>query len=198
MTAAGTLARWIGAALGEAEVYAHGLDVAAEVGDVTGAPHVSAWLADLIRLGPGRADAAVMAAVLQGHDPGRMAALLRTMAVPPERWGAEERYGRAFARIVGDETGEAMAVWPLPVAAGIAAWRLGLDPGAAVRVYLDALTEPLLAEAVRLRLLEPGEVADIAEAVAPVIAGAAAEALEAVASMCGNPYLGNGAVRLGA
>lgn len=137
--------------------YSHGLETGIASGEISGADDVAAWLRDILRLGAGRADAMLLAAVLRGEVAETVAAEARALAASRERWDETMKQGAAFAAAVEAATGQASDTHPLPVSVGVAARRLDLPAEQVIGIYLHAFASNLVNAAVRFVPLGQGE-----------------------------------------
>ena len=147
-----------------AYAYSHGLEWAAESGDVRDETSLEAWLTDLLHEGLGRNDAILIAAAhraCRSGDAGALSeanALALALAASTEFRLETSQQGRSFLDAV-------RAAWPcpgiedtvfgldevaLPVALAIAAAHHDIDLSSTVRAYLAALTQNLVSAAIRL------------------------------------------------
>ena len=143
------LTQWLSPAfpLG-AFAYSHGLEQAIATGEAADGDAVAQWLGDILELGAGRMDAALLALTHRGEDAAQMAALARALAPTRERWEETCAQGAAFARTVRalDIACEDAA---LPVAVGQAARALTLDTRVIAELYLHSFLSNLVSAAVR-------------------------------------------------
>ncbi len=129
--------------------YSHGLEVAISTGDVTDAVLLESWLADVLRLGTGRSDAILLAQTLRGADADEIGALAEALATSRERHLETTAQGRAFAEITSSVWSTDPTPYAYPVAVGVAARQLSLDPSRVIRYYLHAFTANLISAAIR-------------------------------------------------
>ncbi|MEM6487542.1 MAG: urease accessory UreF family protein [Pseudomonadota bacterium] len=160
--------------------YSHGLEWAIDAGDVADAPGLERWLADLIALGAGRADAVLIAQAWAAPEDPAVAERARALAASRERLLETEQPGAAFAALTasawGDGTGEP---GPWPVAVGRAARAAGLPLAPVVTLALQGFASNLAGAAVRLVPLGQTEAQAVIARLAPLIATVAAEAIAA-------------------
>lgn len=176
-----TLVRWLSPAfpLGSF-AYSHGLEAAVAAGDVRTGRDLRDWVGDLIGHGSGRIDAVLLAESLRdGADHAALADVARAMAASKERLAETVEQGAAFVRTVNALTGRDDPPAPLPVAVGRAAAGLGLPPGTVIALYLQSFATTLVLAGVRFIPLGQTEGAWVLEALAPLIAQVAGEAVGA-------------------
>ncbi len=147
--------------------YSHGLEWAAEAGDVTDEASLRGWLGDLLELGAGRSDAILLAhahrAALADDGQALAAANELALALAPsaELHLETSQQGRSFLSAT-------LAAWPhprlsslapelgpevaYPVAVGLAAAAHGVPLAAACEGYLFAVAQNLVSAAVRLSI----------------------------------------------
>lgn len=178
--AAPVLALWFssGFPIG-AFAYSHGLEWAAEAGDVADAPALAAWIEDVLRHGAGRSDAILMAAAMRRPEDEAVAELAAALQPSAERRRETMEQGAAFATAIRDGWGVGIAAAAYPVAAGRAAAALGAETGEAVEIYLGAFAANLVAAAQRLTPLGQVGAQRVLAGLRPAIAGVAAEAAAA-------------------
>ncbi len=171
--------------------YSQGLEWAFGPGGVTDRAGVEAWLAWMLRHGPGWSDAVLLALALDpGADLGRLADLARALAPSAGRLREMDEQGRAMGltlAALGEAGGEDL---PLPVALGRAARGLDLPKEVIVAQFLQAWAVNLAIIAVRAVPLGQGEGQAIVQALQPVILELA---VAAAAGGRGGP--GHGGVR---
>lgn len=144
-----TLTQWLSPAfpLG-AFAWSHGLEQAVAAGEVTSAQALGDWLTDILSLGAGRSDAALLSLTLRGEDAGEMADLARALAPSRERWEETAQQGAAFAATL-QALGHEVAPAALPVAVGQAARALELAPPRVAALYLHSFASNLVSAGVR-------------------------------------------------
>lgn len=148
--------------------YSHGLEWAAEVGDIRDRETCAAWIADLLRHGAGRNDAILLAAAwraVRGGDENalRQAAELSAALQPTaERRLEATAQGAAFqaaAAAAWPNDGAAMLrrVWPhevaYPVALGASAAGASIPLTATLEGFLLAFVGNLTSSAIRLSVI---------------------------------------------
>ncbi len=171
-----TLTQWLSPAFPVGSfAYSHGLEQVIADGDVADAPGLRGWLSDILILGAGRSDAILLCAALRGEDERDLAALAEALAPSQERWQETRDQGAAFAAAVS-ATGHSVEPMPFPVAVGVAARALTLEPKEVAQLYLHAFTSNLVSAAVRFVPLGQNEGQGVLSALHPVIAGVAEEA----------------------
>ena len=152
-----------------------GLEAAAKEGRVD-AKSLGDWLEGLLRAGPMRQDAVLLAMALRGEDVSEMALAL---AASPERWAETEEQGDAFLRAAEAWLGAGPArPCALPAAVGWAAREAGLEPSAVVTAYLHAQVAAVLQAALRLMPLGQTGSVRIMARLEPAIAETAETAMD--------------------
>jgi len=172
--------------------YSHGLEAAVEFGFVTHAKAAQAWIADIVELGGGFADATFLA---RAHDAVGSAdwPLLKDVAelalafAPTAEIALESRaQGRAFLTAVRKAWScpaldrLALLANPdcaYPVAVGVAAAGHGIHRTAATAAYLHGFLSNLVSAAVRLVPLGQSDGQRIIAALEPLVAQTAERAL---------------------
>ena len=153
-----------------------GLEAAVEEGR-TRPETLGDWLEGLLRAGPMRQDAVLLAMALRGEEISETALAL---AASPERWAETEEQGDAFLRAAEAWLGAGPArPCALPAAVGWAAREAGLDPHAVVAAYIHAQVAAALQAALRLMPLGQTGSVRIMARLEPVIAEAVEAAMEA-------------------
>jgi len=130
--------------------YFHGLEWAVEAGTVTGAEALEAWVADLVALGAGRADAILLRHAHAAPDPAPLAELAEALAPSAERLLETRSQGAAFARTTAAAWGLDLPPLPYPVAVGRAAGLMGLPVGLTATLFLQAFAAGVISAGVRL------------------------------------------------
>lgn len=148
-----TLTQWFSPAFPVgAFAYSHGLEWAIDVGDVTSAEQVSAWVSDVLRHGAGWNDSLFITAGYHSgtDDLAEIDAMSRAFAASAERLKETRLQGAAFCDVTG-------AIWAVelkgltyPVAVGRAARLQGLPLDLTNQIYLQAFVSNLAAVAMRL------------------------------------------------
>jgi urease accessory protein len=171
-----------------AYAYSHGLEWAAEAGDIADEITLAAWLTDLLQHGAGRTDAILLAAAHRAVTAGDYPALLEAnelaLALAPSRELRLEtrQQGRSFL----DTT---LAAWPTsllsvaalkleeeiayPVAVGVAAGAHGLPLLTTSEAYLLAFMQNLVSAALRLAPIGQTAGTRVLAGLAPAIAALA-------------------------
>ena len=171
-----TLTQWLSPAFPVGSfAFSHGLEQAIADGDVVDAAGLQAWLTDVLTLGAGRADAILLCAALRGEDEGDLSALAEALAPSRERWQETRDQGAAFAAAV-TATGQPVDPMPFPVAVGVAARALTLEPAQVAQLYLHAFASNLVSAAVRFVPLGQSEGQGVLSALHSVIAEVAEDA----------------------
>ncbi len=158
--------------------YSHGLEAAIAGGEVTSAPALRQWLAEVLEFGAGRQDAVLLVqALAPGADHGALDALARALAPSSERLMETLDQGTAFARTVAGLTGRDLPPRCLGVAVGEAAAPLGLMPEQVVTLYLHSFASTLTSVAMRFMPLGQAAGQAVLTALHPTIEAVAAEAI---------------------
>ena len=127
-----------------------GLEAACAAEAVRDAATLDEWCRTLLDHGSLRADATALAAVHAGADAGATDALVRALAVSPERLDELTEQGAAFAAAAAPWFDEALPVHVLPVAVGEAGRRACIAREATLIVYLNAALTQQVQAAQRL------------------------------------------------
>ncbi len=145
-----TLTQWLSPAfpLGS-YAYSHGLEWVISAGNVHDADSLGLWLADILDLGSGRADATLLAAAHRGEDAQTLADIAAALAPSKERWHETLAQGTAFSLALGSLTGAPVPAYPFPIAVGRAARDLTLSTSDVTALYLHSFTSNLVSTAVR-------------------------------------------------
>ncbi len=169
--------------------YSHGLEWAAESGEVTDEANLAAWLSDFLHFGAGRNDGILFAhahrAAAAGDADALAAANELALALAPssELHLETSQQGTSFVAAT-------RAAWPAPaigqlapagavaypVAVGLAAGAHDLPLGPALEGFLFALVQNLVSAAIRLGVVGQTGGIRVAAALAPAIATVSAEA----------------------
>jgi len=151
-----TLAQWFSPSFPVgAFSYSHGLEWAIEVGDVTDAASLRAWVEDVLSFGSN--------------------ATARAFAPSRERAFESAEQGRAFARAVGAVWRDVGSDLMYPVAVGVAARAEGLPLQASSAMYLHAFVANLAAVGMRLVPLGQTDGQAMIRSLAPLCEQIAAE-----------------------
>lgn len=177
--------------------YSHGLEVAFDRGVLRDGEGLRAWLADLVSLGSGWADA-VMAAESWRHaaDAARLAELAeqaQALAGSPTRELETMAQGTAFLAAAQHWPGATATLpcqCPLPVAVGAVAGRQGVMLQAMLAAYLHAFISNQVQAALRLGRLGQQQGVAILAALEPLVLETAGRAAQA-----GIEALGSGSFR---
>lgn len=184
--------------------FSHGLEMAAEAGDLVGAPALERWLCDVIAHGSGRSDIIVLAlsyrAFAANDAPALQDIVDLAAALQPSRERRQEAtiQGQAFFSLVRSvypraeftrAEGLALGALTLPVAAGFsgAAHDLPLDDLALA--YLAGFCGALVSAAVRLAVVGQTDGQRVIAALHPVIARVAPLAATATPDDLGSAAL---------
>jgi urease accessory protein len=158
--------------------YSHGLEWAVEVGDITDADTLQAWLTDVLTHGSGRSDAILLR---HGYRNVSKPVVLRDIAVlalaaTPSRERRDEalNQGRAFRLAVASWT-DVPDDLPYAVAVGAAASRQGIPEDDTAVAYVQAFATNLISAAVRLVPLGQTTGLRVLSALQPVILAVASE-----------------------
>ncbi|MFN4158278.1 MAG: urease accessory protein UreF [Gemmobacter sp.] len=146
-----TLVQWLSPAFPVgAFAYSHGMETAIAAGELSDGAAVAGWVADVLDLGSGRADAVQLAHALQpGADHAALADLARALATTSERLRETEEIGAALTRAINALAGTDHGPLPFPVALGRAAAPLGLPVALVIAVAVQAFAANLVNVAVR-------------------------------------------------
>ncbi len=175
--------------------YSHGLEWAIEDGTVRTADDLRVWIADILRHGAGRTDAVLLCEAWRAARAGDAARLKAVgdlaFALQPskERRLEAGAQGKAFVTAVDATWGAptlaelAASIAPTPVAYAVAVGVAGADHdvplGALAEAHLTAFVANLVSAAVRAVPLGQTDGQRLIQALAPVVAETAAEALAA-------------------
>ncbi|KIN61800.1 Urease accessory protein UreF [Sulfitobacter noctilucae] len=165
-----TLAQWFSPAYPVgAFSYSHGLEAAAEAGDVTDATSLHRWIADVLRFGTGHADALFIAAAY--HAPDNTAldeinATARAFAPSAERLRETDLQGAAFCKITAEVWDTQTTAMAYPVAVGHAARVHGMPLALTTSIYLHAFAANLVAAGQRLAPVGQSQAQKITRALA--------------------------------
>ncbi len=130
--------------------YSHGLEAAIDAGQVSDAQTLEAWLGSVLQHGAGRSDAILLCHAMRGAPPASdLAALVEALSASRERWMETREQGAAFVRTVNALKGTDQPAQPLPVAVGVAAADLGLEPAQVAALYLHAFMSNLVSVGIR-------------------------------------------------
>lgn len=167
-----TLAQWLSPAypLGSF-AYSHGLEAAAELGQVTDAKTLGGWLSDLLRHGGGWSDAVFLAAAHGSETAAALAIIDETCeayAPSMERRRETEWQGTAFAGVTASVWQMDLPLRCFPVAVGRAARLAGLPVVLTSQMYLQGFAANLVAAAQRLLPIGQTDAQRLIHALAPV------------------------------
>jgi urease accessory protein len=170
--------------------YSHGLEWAIAAGEVTSAATAATWIAAILQEGAGRTDAILVVHALDPQeDIEALGAMAEALAASRERWVETMEQGRALAVTVSAVTGQEIPPLPYPVALGVAARELGLEPARVAALYLQAFATTLTLAAVRFVPLGQTEGQRMLAGLHPLIEDLAAEA-----AVAGLDDIGSGAI----
>ncbi|MFW2588781.1 urease accessory protein UreF [Sagittula sp. SSi028] len=160
--------------------FSHGIEDAVDAGQITDAPALERWLADLLKQGSGWADAVWIAEAARGARPvAEVDALARAFAASAERLREAQRQGAAFRQITQDVWHTELTAQMLPVVFGEAAAELRLDTSAVIALYLQSFVSNLVAAAQRLMPLGQTDAQGIVARLSPLCGDIAARAMDA-------------------
>ena len=143
--------------------YSHGLETFAPDMD---APGLEAWLSDILTHGAGWSDAALMAAIFQGHDVQDVDDLARALAPSSERLLETTQQGAAFAQNVNAVWGLTLPPLCYAVALAAAAQQMDVAPGRLIPLYLQTFVSTLTQAAIRLSIVTPTQAQKITQRLA--------------------------------
>lgn len=177
--------------------YSHGIEKAAETGDVRDAASLAAWISGVLRLGAGRADAILLAETfrrdtLEGWR--EVAELGYALGLSSERRLETAQQGAAFLGLIRTSwPHDGLPAWPkgeplaFPVAVGIAGRLHGQPLEPLVQAYLQAFAGNLVAAAIRLAVIgqsgAQSVLANLASVILPLAKEAASASLEDLGAM---------------
>ncbi len=172
--------------------YSHGLEWAFEAGDVTDAPGLQEWLADLLHHGGGRNDAILLS---ESHRAARdlprlteLAELGVALAPSLERRLETVTQGNAFMLAIGKSWPcDAVTAFaaaqdedvPYPVAVGIAAAGHGISLEITLQAFLTGFVANLVSAAIRLGIVGQTEGQGVIAALLPSVSALALECTDA-------------------
>ncbi|TQM94099.1 urease accessory protein UreF [Roseinatronobacter monicus] len=187
-----TLNHWLSPAFPTgAFAYSHGLEQVIARGDVTDAPGLEYWLADVLRFGSGWQDSVLLACALaDGADTSGLDALCHALQPCAERLQETQEQGAAFARTVAQITGRDLPPRTLPIAVAEAAAPLGLAPQTVIAAYLQAFLTNLVTIGIRHVPLGQGAGHGVLARLLPLVPALAQAASLASADDLGNCCLG--------
>jgi len=169
-----------------AYAYSHGLEWAAEAGDVHDAPTLTAWLEDLADHGAPRLDVTLFAAAWRAAADPVLLAEVNTLAIALA--GSQERRLETTAQGTAFVTA-ARAAWPCPalegldeavaypVAVGAAAAGHGIALDVAAPAFAQALFGNLVSAAIRLSVVGQTDGQKLIAHLSPRLAKMAAQAM---------------------
>ena len=130
--------------------YSHGLEAAIDLGDVTDAKTLEAWLSGIISDGSGRNDVIMMRAAYDGGDLDELNDLACALCPSKERLAETKAQGAAFSKIIASVWGNDFGERALPVILGAAAAKEGIELRAVAQLYLQGFAGNLIAASQRL------------------------------------------------
>lgn len=148
-----TLAQWLSPAYPVgAFAYSHGLEAAIGAGQIADGAALQDWLGDIVAHGSGRNDCILLHRAYHASDPGAVNDIAIAFSPSVERLLEAEAQGAAFwkttAAIWGGEES-----YLYPVAVGVAAARLKIDPTLVAAMLLHSVMSNLIAASQRLMAL---------------------------------------------
>lgn len=166
--------------------YSHGIEKAAETGDVTDSASLTRWISGVLTLGAGRADAVLLAESLRRNTLEgwrELAELANALGLSAERRLETNQQGAAFlAHVAASWPHEGLPAWPAgeplpyPVAVGIAGRLHGQPVETLIAAYLHAFAGNLIAAGIRLAVLGQAGAQVALAGLAPTILALAREA----------------------
>lgn len=146
-----TLVQWLSPAFPVGGyAYSHGLEWAISAGLVGDAAALADWIETVLAEGAGRTDAILLAQALRPDaDVPVLAALAAALPASRERWAETTEQGAALTRTTNALTRQDHSAMAYPVALGLAARPLELDPAQVVALYLHAFASNLVQAGVR-------------------------------------------------
>jgi len=169
--------------------YSHGIEKAAETGDVRDAASLAAWISGVLRLGAGRADAILLAEAYRRDTLGGwrdVAELAYALGLSAERRLETAQQGAAFLGLIRTSwPHDGLPEWhrsepiPFPVAVGIAGRLHGQPLEQLITAYLQAFAGNLIAAGIRLAVIGQSGAQTVLANLAPVILPLAREAASA-------------------
>lgn len=183
-----TLTQWLSPAFPVGSyAFSHGMEHAIHAGQVHDGCSTRDWLSVVVQDGAGAVDATLLCLALKGEQ---VADLARALAGSKERLEETEAQGAAFVATVNGVHGTDLPVMPLPVAVGVAAQRLCLEPAQVAALYLHSFASNLVSVAVRFVPLGQTEGQRILSDLHPLIETVAARAAEATVEDLGSMAAG--------
>ena len=187
-----TLQHWLSPAFPTgAFAYSHGLEQVVARGEVTDAPGLEQWLADVLRFGSGWQDSVLLACALRkGADLGMLDALCHALQPCAERLQETQEQGAAFARTVSQIAGRDLPPRTLPIAVAEAAAPLCLPTQTVIAAYLQAFLTNLVTIGIRHVPLGQGAGHGVLARLLPLVPELAQSASLASPDDLGNSCLG--------
>lgn len=131
-------------------VYSHGLESFIAAGEVADVQTFEPWLTAILERGAGWNDGLLLSLTLrQIESDGALAAMAAALASARERWEETLAQGSAFTRTTNALLQTDLPPMALPVAVGIQARRLKLDPATVIALYLQSFAGNLVSVATR-------------------------------------------------
>ncbi len=188
-----TLSQWLSPAFPVSGfAYSGGLETAVADGEVTDPDSVAQWARTVLLAGSLRNDAILMCLALRGACPDEyLADVAQAMAGSAERWRETRDQGAALARTLDTMGCAAPPEAAYPVALGIAARPLGLEPDLVSRLFLQAQVSAIVSASIRLVPIGQAAGQGIIAALAEDVARTAAEASGAELADLGGAALGS-------
>lgn len=189
-----TLAQWFSPAFPVgAFAYSHGLEAAAQAGDVHDAASLSAWIETVLHHGSGRSDALFLAAAYRAEDAAALAEIdagCRAFAPARERLQETDWQGAAFTAAVAGLRGIDLPPLCYPVAAGRAARLCGLPQLLTAQFFLLAFASNLVAAGQRLAAVGQSEAQEIVQTLMPLCAEIARDTRDGdLSALSGSAFL---------
>ena len=162
--------------------FSHGLEWAVETGDIADAASLAGWLGDLLKSGPFRNDAILLA---EAHrSPAKIAdlnELALALAGSAERRLETTAQGNAFMATIAAAWDETPLSKPpgdvtYPIAVGLVTAARGIDPVASIEALLLATISNLVSASVRMSVIGQTDGQRVIASLFPAIRRTAAEA----------------------
>ena len=162
--------------------FSHGLEWAVETGDIADAASLAGWLGDLLKSGPFRNDAILLA---EAHrSPAKVAdlnELALALAGSAERRLETTAQGNAFLATIAAAWNETLLMRPsgdvaYPVAVGLVTAARGFNPLVSLEAFLLATLSNLVSACVRMSVIGQTDGQRVIASLLPAIRQTAAEA----------------------